>query len=81
MVSKYLTRRMYEFGLTCRVAARGATPVMQLSPPLIAGPEQFEEIAAAVRVALVDAMGEFGLWPDRSLHSVSRGATGEGCDR
>ena len=59
-VSKYLTKRMYALGLTCRAAARGEEPVIQLSPPLIAGPDQFEEIVSAVRVALVDAMGEFG---------------------
>ena len=58
-VSKFLTKRMYELGLTCRAAARGTEPVIQLSPPLIAGPEQFEEIIAAMRPALIDAMGEF----------------------
>ena len=60
-VSRSLTVRMYELGLTCRAAARGAAPVIQLSPPLIAGPEQFEEMVTALRVALVDTMGEFGL--------------------
>ena len=59
-VSKHLTERMYRLGLTCRAAARGSEPVIQLSPPLIAGPEQFDEIVDAMRVALVDAMGEFG---------------------
>ena len=58
-VSKYLTERMYERGLTCRAAARGTEPVVQFSPPLIAGPEQFDEIADATRASLVDAMGEF----------------------
>ena len=59
-VSKHLTKRMYELGLTCRAAARGKEPVVQFSPPLIAGPEQFDEIAGATRAALVDAMEEFG---------------------
>lgn len=59
-VSKYLTKRLYNLGLTCRAAARGSDPVIQLSPPLVAGPEQFDEIVDALRVALVDAMGEFG---------------------
>ncbi len=58
-VSAYLTKRMYALGLTCRAAARGAEPVIQLSPPLIAGPEQFEEIVAAMRPALIDTMSEF----------------------
>ena len=57
-VSKYLTRRMYALGLTCRAAARNAEPVIQLSPPLIAGPEQFDEMVDAMRVALIAAMGE-----------------------
>ncbi|MCE2512160.1 MAG: aminotransferase class III-fold pyridoxal phosphate-dependent enzyme [Acidimicrobiia bacterium] len=60
-VSKFLTKRTYKLGLTCRAAARGAEPVIQLSPPLIAGPQQFDEIVTATRVALVDAMGEFDL--------------------
>ena len=59
-VSKHLTERMYRLGLTCRAAARGSEPVIQLSPPLIAGPEQFDEIVDTMRVALIDAMGEFG---------------------
>ena len=58
-VSKHLTERMYRLGLTCRAAARGTEPVIQLSPPLIAGPEQFDEIVDTMRVALIDAMGEF----------------------
>ena len=60
VVSKYLSKRMYRLGLTCRAAARGTEPVVQFSPPLIAGPAQFDEIADATRAALIDAMGEFG---------------------
>ena len=58
-VSKHLTKRMYALGLTCRAAARGDQPVVQLSPPLIAGPEQFDEIVGALRPALIDTMREF----------------------
>ena len=58
-VSKYLTGRMYGLGLTCRAAARGAAPVIQLSPPLIAGPEHFDQIVTTLRVALTDTMREF----------------------
>ena len=61
VVSKYLSKRLYELGLTCRAAARGDAPVIQLSPPLIAGPRQFEEIAAAARVALGDTVARFAL--------------------
>lgn len=59
-VSKYLTKRMYASGVTCRAAARGKEPVVQLSPPLIAGPDQFDEIVGAMRHALIDAMRESG---------------------
>ena len=55
-VSKDLSKRLYELGLTCRAAARGDAPVIQLSPPLIAGVQQFEEITTALRVALTDTM-------------------------
>jgi adenosylmethionine-8-amino-7-oxononanoate aminotransferase len=30
--------------------------VIQLSPPLVAGPEQFDEIVAAIRTALVESV-------------------------
>ena len=55
-VSKDLSKRLYELGLTCRAAARGDAPVIQLSPPLIAGVQQFEEITTALRVALTDTI-------------------------
>jgi adenosylmethionine-8-amino-7-oxononanoate aminotransferase len=46
-----LSADLLERGLICRVDDRGA-PVVQLAPPLIAGPEQFAEIEAALRPAL-----------------------------
>ena len=45
---------MYRRGLICRADDRG-DPVIQLSPPLIAGPEQFEEIEAVLRPVLEEA--------------------------
>jgi adenosylmethionine-8-amino-7-oxononanoate aminotransferase len=47
-------------GLICRVDDRGA-PVVQLSPPLIAGPEQFAEMEAALRPALTEAAERMGV--------------------
>ena len=41
----YLSGEMFRRGLICRSDDRG-DPVMQLSPPLIAGQEQFDEIEA-----------------------------------
>jgi adenosylmethionine-8-amino-7-oxononanoate aminotransferase len=52
-----LTPRLLGQGLICRADDRG-DPVIQLSPPLVAGPEQFDELVAAIRVALVEAMKE-----------------------
>jgi adenosylmethionine-8-amino-7-oxononanoate aminotransferase len=52
-----LTPMLLGNGLICRADDRG-DPVIQLSPPLVAGPEQFEEIAVAVRQGLVHAMKE-----------------------
>ena len=42
----YVSAEMFSRGLICRSDDRG-DPVVQLSPPLIAGPEQFEEIEAS----------------------------------
>jgi len=46
-----LTPELVKAGLICRADDRG-DPVIQLSPPLIIGPTQFEEMAAALRKAL-----------------------------
>ena len=56
----FLTRRTRELGLICRASNRGA-PVVQLSPPLIAGPEQFDEINRVLRQALTETMQEVDL--------------------
>ena len=50
-----LTPRLLELGLICRADDRG-DPVIQLSPPLVAGPDQFDEIVSAIRTALVEGM-------------------------
>ncbi len=54
-----LTPKLIEHGLLCRADDRGE-PVIQLSPPLIAGPEEFDEIARIIRIALLDAMEVMG---------------------
>jgi adenosylmethionine-8-amino-7-oxononanoate aminotransferase len=51
----FLSGELYRRGLICRADDRG-DPVIQLSPPLIAGPEQFEEIEAVLRTVLTEAM-------------------------
>jgi adenosylmethionine-8-amino-7-oxononanoate aminotransferase len=50
----YLSAEVFKRGLICRADDRG-DPVIQLSPPLIAGPEQFEEIEAVLRPVLEEA--------------------------
>jgi len=52
-----LTPMVFDSGLICRADDRG-DPVVRLSPPLVAGPAHFEEIASAIRQALVHAMKE-----------------------
>jgi adenosylmethionine-8-amino-7-oxononanoate aminotransferase len=50
----FLSGELYRRGLICRADDRG-DPVIQLAPPLIAGPEQFEEIEAVLRPVLTEA--------------------------
>ena len=50
----YLSGALFERGLICRTDDRG-DPVVQLSPPLIADREQFEEIEAILRPVLTTA--------------------------
>ena len=50
----FLSGELYRRGLICRADDRG-DPVIQLSPPLIAGPEQFAEIEAILRGVLTEA--------------------------
>jgi adenosylmethionine-8-amino-7-oxononanoate aminotransferase len=50
----FLSGELYRRGLICRADDRG-DPVIQLSPPLIAGPEQFGEIEEILRGVLTEA--------------------------
>jgi adenosylmethionine-8-amino-7-oxononanoate aminotransferase len=50
----YLSTEMFKRGLICRSDDRG-DPVVQLAPPLIAGPEQFAEMHAVLRPVLEEA--------------------------
>ncbi|MDP2289682.1 MAG: aspartate aminotransferase family protein [Actinomycetota bacterium] len=54
----HLSPRLYEAGLICRADDRGE-PVITLSPPLIAGEEEFAFIESTLRTALTDASHEF----------------------
>jgi adenosylmethionine-8-amino-7-oxononanoate aminotransferase len=50
----FLSHELYRRGLICRTDDRGE-PIVQLSPPLIADSEQFEEIEAILRPTLSEA--------------------------
>lgn len=50
----FLSGELFRRGLICRADDRG-DPVIQLSPPLIAGPQQFAEIEAVLRPVLEEA--------------------------
>ena len=50
----FLSGELFRRGLICRADDRG-DPVIQLSPPLIAGPEQFDEIEEILRSVLTEA--------------------------
>jgi adenosylmethionine-8-amino-7-oxononanoate aminotransferase len=49
----YLSGALYENGLICRADDRG-DPVIQLSPPLVADTEEFEEIERVLRLVLTE---------------------------
>ena len=50
----FLSGELYRRGLICRADDRG-DPVIQLAPPLICGPEHFEEIESVLRPVLTEA--------------------------
>ena len=56
----FLSEEMFARGLICRADDRGE-PVIQLSPPLVAGPEQFAEIEAVLRPCLEEAARRMGV--------------------
>ena len=59
LIRRFLSRRLLELGLICRADDRG-DPVIQLSPPLVAGPEEFDLIVTVLRQALLEAWKELG---------------------
>jgi adenosylmethionine-8-amino-7-oxononanoate aminotransferase len=50
----FVSPQLFERGLICRADDRG-DPVVQLSPPLVAGPEEFEFIASTLATVLEQA--------------------------
>jgi adenosylmethionine-8-amino-7-oxononanoate aminotransferase len=58
LLRSYLSPRLFEAGLICRADDRGE-PVITLSPPLIAGEEEFAFIESVLRRVLTEASQEF----------------------
>jgi adenosylmethionine-8-amino-7-oxononanoate aminotransferase len=54
LLDQFLSAELVRRGLICRADDRGE-PVIQLSPPLIAGPAEFAEMEGALRPALEEA--------------------------
>jgi adenosylmethionine-8-amino-7-oxononanoate aminotransferase len=54
LLRSFLSPRMFEAGLICRADDRG-DPVVQISPPLIAGEAEFEEIVSILETCLGEA--------------------------
>jgi adenosylmethionine-8-amino-7-oxononanoate aminotransferase len=56
----FLSPRLFEAGLICRADDRG-DPVVQISPPLVAGQEEFDRIVAILGEVLAEAGERAGL--------------------
>jgi len=81
----FLSGRLYDAGLVCRADDRG-DPVIQLSPPLVCGPEQFDEIERILREVLTEAWEYLTMLPhghdghvhiESSAPSAARSSSGE----
>jgi adenosylmethionine-8-amino-7-oxononanoate aminotransferase len=54
LLRQYLSPRLFERGLICRADDRG-DPVVQISPPLVAGEEEFDQIVSILGDVLAEA--------------------------
>jgi len=59
LLGEILSPRIFELGLVCRTEDK-AEPVIQLAPPLLAGPEEFREIVRILRQAITEAQEIMG---------------------
>ena len=57
LIRGFLSNRLLELGLICRADDRG-DPVIQLSPSLVAGPDEFETISSTIQQVLTEAWKE-----------------------
>jgi adenosylmethionine-8-amino-7-oxononanoate aminotransferase len=56
LLRQFLSPRLFERGLICRADDRG-DPVVQISPPLVAGQEEFDSIVSILGDVLAEAWG------------------------
>jgi adenosylmethionine-8-amino-7-oxononanoate aminotransferase len=61
----FLSGELFRRGLICRADDRG-DPVIQVSPPLIAGPEDFAEMESVLRPTLEEATDRMNIPGGRS---------------
>ena len=59
LLRDFLSPRLFERGLICRADDRG-DPVIQISPPLIAGQEEFDQIVSILGDVLAEAWTRVG---------------------
>jgi adenosylmethionine-8-amino-7-oxononanoate aminotransferase len=59
LLRDFLSPRLFERGLICRADDRG-DPVVQISPPLIAGQEEFDKIVSILGDVLAEAWTRVG---------------------
>jgi adenosylmethionine-8-amino-7-oxononanoate aminotransferase len=57
LIRGFLSQRLLELGLICRADDRG-DPVIQLSPSLVSGPDEFDLIASTLHQVLLEAWKE-----------------------
>jgi adenosylmethionine-8-amino-7-oxononanoate aminotransferase len=57
LIRGFLSKRLLELGLICRADDRG-DPVIQLSPSLVAGPDEFDHISSTLHQVLLEAWKE-----------------------
>ena len=57
LLRDFLSPRLFERGLICRADDRD-NPVIQLSPPLVAGQDEFDRIASVLGEVLAEAWAE-----------------------
>jgi adenosylmethionine-8-amino-7-oxononanoate aminotransferase len=73
----FLSGELFKRGLICRADDRG-DPVIQLSPPLIAGPDEFAEIESVLRPVLEEASERMLVGSGDGARPVSPGRRSSG---